>query len=94
MAILNLVNVILKPHKRGPWTESELAGAKPSHDVRPIRAKLEIEGRARHPAMFNLAIGSKLRGCNRAHERPLCATSGHSQFRCYRTLMSVLAKSR
>jgi hypothetical protein len=26
--------------------------------------------------MFKLAIDSKLRGCNLAHERPLCATSG------------------
>jgi hypothetical protein len=28
--------------------------------------------------MFNLAIDSKLRGSNLAHERPLCARSGHS----------------
>jgi hypothetical protein len=26
--------------------------------------------------MFNLAIGSKLRGSNLAHERPLCAGMG------------------
>jgi hypothetical protein len=29
-----------------------------------IRTKLQIEGRARDPAMFNLAIDSKLRGCD------------------------------
>jgi hypothetical protein len=28
--------------------------------------------------MFNLVIDSKLRGCNLAHERPLCAKSGRS----------------
>ena len=64
MAILDLVNVILKPHKRGPGPKAGWPG-KAVADVRPIRAKLEIEGRTRHPAMFNLAIGSKLRGCNR-----------------------------
>jgi integrase len=44
-----------------------LAGAKPP--LRPkhvwsIRTKLQIEGRARDLAMFNLAIDSKLRGCD------------------------------
>ena len=34
--------------------------------------------RARDLTMFNLAIDSKLRGGNLAHERPLCATSGRS----------------
>ena len=32
--------------------------------------------RARDLTMFNLAIDSKLRGSNLAHERPLCARSG------------------
>ena len=35
--------------------------------------------RPRDPTMFNLAIGSKLRGSNLAHERPLCARSGLSR---------------
>jgi hypothetical protein len=44
-----------------------LTGAKPP--LRPkhvwsIRTKLQIEGRARDLAMFNLAIDSKLRGCD------------------------------
>jgi hypothetical protein len=34
--------------------------------------------RARDLTMFNLAIDSKLRGSNLAHERPLCAMSGRS----------------
>jgi hypothetical protein len=37
----------------------------------------QIKGRARDLTMFNLAIDSKLRGSNLAHERPLCARSGH-----------------
>jgi len=53
--------------KRVPWNKGELTGAKPP--LRPkyvwsIRTKLQIEGRARDLAMFNLAIDSKLRGCD------------------------------
>jgi integrase len=52
---------------RGPWNKGKLTGAKPP--LRPkhvwsIRTKLQIEGRARDLAMFNLAIDSKLRGCD------------------------------
>jgi hypothetical protein len=50
-----------------PWNKGKLTGAKPP--LRPkhvwsIRTKLEIESRARDLAMFNLAIDSKLRGCD------------------------------
>jgi hypothetical protein len=52
---------------RVPWNKGKLTGAKPP--LRPkhvwsIRTKLQIEGRARDLAMFNLAIDSKLRGCD------------------------------
>jgi integrase len=51
--------------KRIPWNRGKLTGAKPP--LRPkhvwsIRTKLQIEGRTRDLAMFNLAIDSKLRG--------------------------------
>jgi hypothetical protein len=51
--------------KRVPWNKGKLTGAKPP--LRPkhvwsIRTKLQIEGRTRDLAMFNLAIDSKLRG--------------------------------
>jgi integrase len=54
-------------HRRVPWNRGKLTGAKPP--LRPkhvwsIRTKLQIEGRARDLAMFNLAIDSKLRGCD------------------------------
>jgi integrase len=39
------------------------AAATPKH-VWSIRTKLQVEGRARDLAMFNLAIDSKLRGCD------------------------------
>src|SRR6202048_2455563 len=52
---------------RVPWNKGKVTGARPP--LRPkhvwsIRTKLQIEGRARDLAMFNLAIDSKLRGCN------------------------------
>ena len=55
------------PQKRVPWSKGRLTGAKPP--LRPkhvwaIRTKLQIEGRVRDLAMFNLAIDSKLRGCD------------------------------
>src|SRR5712671_3797578 len=53
--------------KRTAWNKGKLFGAKaplrPKH-VWSIRTKLQIEGRTRDLAMFNLAIDSKLRGCD------------------------------
>jgi integrase len=52
---------------RTPWNKGKLIGAKPplrpSH-VWSIRAKLQIAERTRDLALFNLAIDSKLRGCD------------------------------
>ena len=53
--------------KRTPWNKGKLIGAKPP--LRPkhvwsIRTKLQIEARALDLALFNLAIDSKLRGCD------------------------------
>ncbi len=53
--------------KRTPWNKHNLIGPKPP--LRPkhvwsIRTKLQIDGRARDLALFNLAIDSKLRGCD------------------------------
>src|SRR3974390_1526096 len=55
------------PTRRRAWNKGKLMGAKPP--LRPkhvwsIRTKLQLEGRARDLAMFNLAIDSKLRGCD------------------------------
>ena len=52
---------------RTPWNKGKLIGAQPP--LRPkhvwaIRTRLMIEGRTRDLAMFNLAIDSKLRGCD------------------------------
>ena len=50
-----------------PWNKGKLVGAKPP--LRPkhvwsIRTKLQVADRKRDLAMFNLAIDSKLRGCD------------------------------
>jgi integrase len=53
--------------KRVPWNKGKLTGAKPplrQKHVWAIRTKLQIEQRTRDLAMFNLAIDSKLRGCD------------------------------
>jgi integrase len=50
-----------------PWNKGKLTGAKPPlrpRHVWSIRSKLQLEGRTRDLAMFNLAIDSKLRGCD------------------------------
>ena len=52
---------------RLPWNKGKITGPKPP--LRPghvwaIRAKLHLEKRTRELAMFNLAIDSKLRGCD------------------------------
>lgn len=56
-----------KPARRPPWNKGKLVGPKPplrpSH-VWSIRTKLQIEGKNRDLALFNLAIDSKLRGCD------------------------------
>ena len=55
------------PSRRAPWNKGKLIGAKPplrpSH-VWSIRTKLQMEGLKRDLALFNLAIDSKLRGCD------------------------------
>jgi integrase len=50
-----------------PWNNGKLLGAKPplqSKQAWAIRTKLQVDHRLRDLAMFNLAIDSKLRGCD------------------------------
>jgi len=60
-------NTVPAVSKHAPWNKGKIVGAKPS--LRPkhvwsIRTKLQVEGRTRDLAMFNVAIDSKLRGCD------------------------------
>lgn len=53
--------------RRVPWNKGKITGAKPPlqpKHVWSIRSKLQLENRVRGLAMFNLAIDSKLRGCD------------------------------
>lgn len=55
------------PAVRQPWNKGKLIGAKPplrSKHVWSIRTKLQMDGRRRDLALFNLALDSKLRGCD------------------------------
>jgi hypothetical protein len=63
----DLGNTIATANRPRPWNKGKVTGSKPP--LRPkhvwsIRTKLQIEGRVRDLAMFNLAIDSKLRGCD------------------------------
>src|SRR6476619_6371292 len=60
-------NVFSAAPRRTPWNKGKLIGARPP--LRPkhvwsIRTRLLVEGRIRDLAMFDLAIDSKLRGCD------------------------------
>ena len=60
-------NPIPAPSDRTPWNKGKLTGAKPPlrlKHVWSIRTNLQVDGRTRDLAMFNLAIDSKLRGCD------------------------------
>ena len=64
---LHLLIPLLASDKRQPWNKGKLIGAKPP--LRPkhvwsIRTRLQVEDRKRDLALFNLAIDSKLRGCD------------------------------
>ncbi|MDP6068368.1 MAG: tyrosine-type recombinase/integrase [Alphaproteobacteria bacterium] len=53
--------------RRQPWNKGKLIGPKPPLQPRhvwAIRTRLQLAGRIRDLALFNLAIDSKLRGCD------------------------------
>jgi integrase len=60
-------NLSIPTPKRAPWNKGRLIGAKPplqQKHVWAIRGMLQNERNKRDLAMFNLAIDSKLRGCD------------------------------
>ncbi|WP_171133883.1 MULTISPECIES: tyrosine-type recombinase/integrase [unclassified Ruegeria] len=62
----NILLPAIKP-KRTPWNKRRLIGQKRpllAKQVWAIRARLELAGNLRDLALFNLAIDSKLRGCD------------------------------
>jgi integrase len=64
--------------KNVPWNKGRLTGQKrplKPKDVWTIRVRLQLEGQKRDLALFNLAIDSKLRGCDlvRLQVNDVCA---------------------
>jgi hypothetical protein len=64
---MTMENYIPAASKPKPWNKGKLIGQKPP--LRPkhvwsIRSKVQFQSRVRDLAMFNLAIDSKLRGCD------------------------------
>ena len=50
-----------------PWNKGKLVGPKPPFKLKEIwaiRIRLQLAGRTRDLVLFNLAIDSKLRGCD------------------------------
>src|SRR4030081_1345460 len=67
MTMQDTENAFPTASKRMPWNKGKLTGAKPPlrpRHVWSIRTRLMVEARTRDLAMFNLAIDSKLRGCD------------------------------
>ncbi len=65
MQISNEQTVVTKPHQ--PWNKGKFTGPKPPLQARhvwAIRTRLQLAERKRDLALFNLAIDSKLRGCD------------------------------
>jgi len=57
----------IAPNQRRPWNKGKFIGPKPPLQPRhvwAIRTRLQLDGRVRDLALFNLAIDSKLRGCD------------------------------
>ncbi|HXU93950.1 MAG TPA: hypothetical protein VFP33_09870 [Gallionella sp.] len=53
--------------RREPWNKGKLVGQKAPlkvKDIWAIRVRLQIHGRTRDLALFDLGIDSKLRGCD------------------------------
>ena len=65
--------------KHVPWNKGKIVGAKPP--LRPehvwwIRMKLQVEGRIRDLALFNVAIDSKLHSCDVAARKSSMTSCG------------------
>jgi hypothetical protein len=53
-----------------PWNKGKIVGQKAPFkpkEIWAIRTRLEMDGRARDLVLFNLAIDSKLRGCDQVN---------------------------
>ena len=64
-----------------PWNKNRIIGQKKPRQISHIwgiRIRLELEGKTRDLALFNLALDSKLRGCDLMRLKVSDVTCGHS----------------
>jgi hypothetical protein len=74
---------------REPWNKGKLVGQKAPlkpKDIRAIRIHLQNAHQVRHLATFNLAIDSKLRGCDLVSLRVRDVTHGSQVLSCARVI--------
>lgn len=74
-----MFNPIEESPKQVPWNKGKLTGQKPPfkpQQIWAIRIRLQIDHKLRDLAMFNLAIDSKLRGCDLVKLRVSDITQG------------------
>ena len=67
------------PKVHTPWKKGKLIGQKPPlklKEIWAIRIRLQLANRIRDLALFNLAIDSKLRGCDLVKLRVLDVAHG------------------
>ena len=65
--MIDLLNNQTTTKNRIPWNKGKLIGQKPPlklKEIWAIRIRLQLLDRTRDMALFNLAIDSKLRGCD------------------------------
>lgn len=74
-----------------PWNRGKLLGQKPPlklKEIWAIRIRLQLDHQTRELALFNVAIDSKLRGCDlvglRVHDVSKAATLPREQLSCRR----------
>jgi hypothetical protein len=70
----------VSPHHEQPWNKGKLVGQKPPlrvKDIWAIRVRLQMQGRIRDLALFDLGIDSKLR----ASWKVKCPTGLDQRFR-------------
>ena len=64
---VSIIECTSSPHTHVPWNKGKLVGQKAPlkpKEVWAIRARLQMENRARELALFDLGIDTKLRACD------------------------------
>ncbi len=79
--------------KRQPWNKGRILGQKPAlklKEIWEIRIRLQMDNNIRELALFNMAIDSKLRGCDlvklKVSNISRAILAGHPQNEDYKAL--------